>query len=345
MKHKLVLSRKRYVTSGLFALVLALGLLLLMPLVGQANTVNISDAAHVLNVSQVRTEAANLSDPINIYTTNTFNGSKSAFDQQTRSHITSSNLLVIAIDTVQRHLTIVGGSSVPLSNSQYTDATQAFVSAYSSNNNSYTAATIASIHSLRDALGSSSNGGVTGSSSTNGGIFSGLFGTLCCVGLLILVIAGAFFVIGRRMFGRGRRAMPMGGNAMPYQQPYNQGYPPNYGGPYNQGQGMNPLAAGGLGAAAGGLLGYELGKERGEDQMREQDQNQGGNWNGGGNDFGGGSSADFGGNNGGNFGGGSSADFGSGGDGGNFGGGGDFGGGGGGGDFGGGGGGGGGGDF
>ena len=84
-----------------------------------------------------------------------------AFDQQTQTHITSSNLLVMAIDTVHKHLAIVAGSSVPLSNSQYTAATQAFASAYSSNNNSYTAATIASIHSLRDALGSSSNGGVT----------------------------------------------------------------------------------------------------------------------------------------------------------------------------------------
>jgi len=335
MKHISVLSRKRYVNSGLLALVLALGLLLLMPLVGQANTVTINDAARVLNASQVRTEAANLPDPINIYTTNTFNGSKSTFDQQARSHITSSNLLVMAIDTAHKHLAIVGGSNVPLSNSQYTDATQAFVSAYS-NNNSYTAATIASISSLRSALGATANGSVPGSSSANGGVFSGLLGTLLCVGLIILVIAGVFFLIGRRMFGfgRGRRAMPMD-SPMPYNQPYNQGYnqgyPPNYGGPYNQGQGMNPWMAGGLGAAAGGLIGYELGKGQGEDQMREQGQYQGG----GGNDFGGGSSADFGGNNGGDFGGGSGADFGGGG-------GGDFGGGGGGGDFGGGGG---GGDF
>ncbi len=329
MKHKLALSRKRYVTGGLFALVLALGLLLIMPLVGQANTVYISDAAHVLNAGQVRTEAANLPDPINIYTTNTFNGSTSSFDQETRSHLTSANLLVMAIDTVHKHLAIVGGSNVPLSNSQYNDATQAFVSAYSSNNSSYTAATIASISSLRSALG-----GVSSSNSTNGGIFSGLLSTLLCVGLIILVIAGVFFVIRRRRSGFGRSAMPMGGNPMPYNQPYNrpynqpynQGYPPNYGGPYNQGQGINPLAAGGLGAAAGGLLGYELGKEQGEDQMRDQGQYQGG---GGGNDFGGGSSADFGSNNGGDFGGGSGADFGSGGDGG--GGGGDFGGGGGGG--------------
>ena len=54
----------------------------------------------------------------------------------------------------------------------------------------------------------------------------------------------------------------------PFQQPYNQGYPPDYYGQgyppgyygpgYPQRQGMNPWAAGGLGAAAGGLIGYEL---------------------------------------------------------------------------------------
>ena len=51
---------------------------------------------------------------------------------------------------------------------------------------------------------------------TNGGIFSGLLSTLFCVGLIILVIAGVFFVIRRRRSGFGQSAMPMG-NPMPYQ--------------------------------------------------------------------------------------------------------------------------------
>ena len=327
MKQEVVMSRRRYGYTGLLAVVLALGMLCIMPLVVLANTVNISDAANVLNVSQVRSEAANLPDPINIYTTSTFSGSNTAFDQQTRSHITSPNLLVMAIDTTHKHLYIAGGSSVPLSNSQYTDATNAFVSAFRSNNGDYTASTIAAISSLRSALGAApittGNGTVpNGNGNTaaqSGGLSAGLLGTLLCVGLVVLIVGGVLFAVGRRRrMGYGQSGVPLN-NPMPYQQPYNQpynqGYPPNYGGPYNQGQGMNPWAAGGIGAAAGGLIGYELGKEQGEDQVQDQNQNQGGNWGGGGNDFGGGAGGDFGGGGGGDFGGGGGGggDFGGGG--------------------------------
>lgn len=305
------LLRARHFKTSMFAVVCTFILLLLTSVVGMASTVTISDAANVLNASQVRSEAANLPYPIAIYTTNTFNGTTSAFDQQTRSYITSSNMLVMAIDTAHKHVTIVGGSSVRGSNSQYDAATQAFVSSYRSNNGDYTAATIAAIRSLRSNLGAGS------STSSGGGLFSGLLGTLLCIGLLVLIIGGVLFAVRRRRgFGSGRRAVPIGEPTMynqpynQYNQPYNQGYPPDYGGPYNQGQGMNPWVAGSLGAAAGGLVGYESGKERGEDQMPEQ----GGDWNGGNNnDFGGGSSADFGGGgSGADFGGGGGGDFGGG---------------------------------
>lgn len=339
MRYFPALSRTRHFNRMVFAVVLALGIMLIVPMVGWASTVTISDAAKVLNASQVQNEAAKLPNPIAIYTTNTFTGTTSDFDQRTKTHITSANMLVMAIDTVHKHVTIVGGSSVPLSNSQYDDATQAFVSAYRSNSGDYTAATIAAIRSLRSNLGAApiSHGNTPGgtvpgsSTASGGGLFSGLFGSLCCIGVLILVIGGILFAVRRRGFGFGRRPVPVGNPIVydqpynQYNQPYNQGYPPNYGGPYNQG--INPLAAGGLGAAAGGLVGYELGKEQAEDQMREQDQGQyqGGDPSGNNNDFGGGSSADFGNGNNGDFGGGSGADFGNGGGGGS----GDFGGGGG----------------
>ncbi|HLQ28308.1 MAG TPA: hypothetical protein VK140_03615 [Ktedonobacteraceae bacterium] len=308
--------------KGLLATAIAFCLLLVTTVGALAGTVTISDPARVLNQSQVVSEGSNLPYSLNIYITKIFTGTTSDFDQTTRSKITNANLIVIAIDTTKHHLAIVGGTNVPLSNSQYNDAVQAFKNNF--NGRDYTGATIAAIHSLRSSLGASGNN--TGTSS-GGGLFSGLLTTLLCVGLIVLVIVGVLFFLGRRMFGFGRR---MSGGAMPYQQPYqqpyNQGYPPNYGGPgYNQGQGMNPLVAGGLGAAAGGLIGYELGKEQGEDQGRDSDQGQG---QGGGGDFGGGASGDFGGGGGGDFGGGAGGDFGGGG-------GGDFGGGGGG-DFGGG---------
>ena len=316
-------SLTRRLNISLIALVTALCLLLATTLAVQANTVIINDPAGVLNADQVRSEAANLPDPISIYTTKTFTGTSSDFDQRTRSHITSPNMIVIAIDTVHHHLAIVGGSSVPLSNSQYNDAVQAFKNAYSSNGGDYTAATIAALRSLRSSLGAAPVSSGNGNNpvpvpSRGGGFFPG-FGTLCCIGLLVLVIAGVIFGVMRR---RARFGQPVMGPPyqQPYNQPYNQGYPPNYGPnqgyPPNYGSnqgGMNPWAAGGLGAAAGGFLGYELGKEAGKREAGEQGQGQGdGGWAGGSGDFGGGNNGgDFGGG-GGDFGGGGSGDSGGG---------------------------------
>jgi hypothetical protein len=286
-----------------------------------AGTVNISDPVGALNASQVRSAGSSLPYPVNIYTTSSFNGSSSSFDQQTRGHVNSNNLIVMAIDVRNKHLAIVGGSSVPLSSSQYNDAVQSFINNYRSNQN-YTSATVAALNTLNNDLGSSSSGGLLPSTGRSG--FNPGSGWLCCIGLL--VIGGIlFFVFRNRNRRRGMGAVPP---AAPFNQPYNQPYGNQPYGPYNQGPynqgggGMNPWAAGGLGAAAGGLLGYELGKNQGEQEGR----NEGGNF-GGGNDFGGGASGDFGGGSGGDFGGGGGGDFGGGG--------GDFGGGGGG-DFGGG---------
>jgi hypothetical protein len=316
----------RGLSKSVLAVGIALCLLFAATLLALANTVYINDAAHVLgDQSQVKSAASNLPDPVSIYTTSTFNGTTTQFDQQTRSHITNQNMVVMAIDTTHHHLAIVGGSSVPLSSSQYQDAVTAFKNNY--NGGDYTGATVAALSNLRQNLGAAPvapGNGNNSSSNNGGGFFSSLFLPLCCIGVVLLLIVGALFAVRRRMFGFGGRQR---GGALPYQQPYNQGYPPNYGGPYgpgyNQGPGMNPWAAGGLGAAAGGLVGYELGKEQGEGEGREQGWNQGQDAPGGG-DFGGGASGDFGGGGGGDFGGGGGGDFGGGG-------GGDFGGGGGGG--------------
>ena len=311
----------RHLLKGMVVLIATICLLFATTTPVLAATVNISDQARVLDQNRVRSAAQSLPYPVNIYTVNNFTGTSSDFDQQARSRISSPNLIVIAIDTVHHHLTIVGGSKVPLSDSQYNEAINAFRSNYGSGG--YTGATIAAINALESSTGNGSGNG-SGFSLSGPGLF-------CCIGLLVLLAIAVFGgIIGRRRGFLGGR--PMGGamNA-PFQQPYGQGYPPNnygqgyppgyYGPGYPQGQGMNPWAAGGLGAAAGGLLGYELGREQGEEEAREQGQNDGGDWNNGGGDFGGGASGDFGGGNGGDFGGGSSGDFG-GGSGGDFGGGG-----------------------
>jgi hypothetical protein len=265
---------------------------------GGSNTVHVYDNAGVLDQNRVQNEASTLPSSIDIYTVNTFTGSKSEFDQTTRSKLGNNpNLIVEAIDTVHHHMAIVRGSNVSLSSSQIQSAISAFASNYG--NGDYSGATIASIDSMRNSLGT------TGGSGAGGGL-----GFLL---IAILAILGIFLIIGfiaRRSLGGYRRSAPMG--MPPYQQPYNQQYPPNYYPPgYYQNPGMNPWAAGGIGAAAGGLIGYELGKEAGENQGNQQGQGDGG-WAGGSGDFGGNFGGDFGGG-GGDFGGGGGGDFGGGG--------------------------------
>jgi len=291
-------ARSLWLRRGILSLVAVFCMVLISACGGSggSNTVHIYDNAGVLNQSQVQSEASTLPASIDIYTVNTFSGTKADFDQTTRNKLGNNpDLIVVAIDTVHHHLAIVRGSNVSMSSSQLQSAISAFASNYG--NSDYTAATIASIDSMRNSLGGSGAGG---------GLGFLLVPILVIVGIILL-----FGVFMRRRLSGYRTAAPAG---MPYNQPpYNQPYPPGYYPPgYNQGSGMNPWVAGGLGAAAGGLVGYELGKEAGENQGNQQGQGDGG-WAG--------ASGDFGGNNGGDFGGGGSGDFGGGGGGGDFGGG------------------------
>src|SRR6266487_325682 len=296
-------SPRRRLVTGLIATLAAFCLLLFTSPGVLSDTVNISYKAGVLNTSQVQSEAANLPYPVNIYTMNNFTGTETAFNQEavrTLNDAHNPRLIIIAIDTHNKFLAIVGGKSVSTSKSVYNDAVNAFKSNY--NGGDYTGATIAALRSLQSSLGAAPVSG-NGSGQTNNAVGFALL-PLCLVGLLVLgliVIAGVLFM------RRARMRVPPYPMGTPYQQPYNQGYPPNYYGPgYYQGPGMNPWAAGGLGAAAGGFIGYELGKQEGEEEAREQG-------NVGGGDFGGGAGGTFGGDGGGDFGGGAGGDFGGGG--------------------------------
>jgi uncharacterized membrane protein YgcG len=311
-------SLTQWLRKGFLAFVVLVSILLISAC-GGSNTVHVYDNAHVLDQNRVQNEASSLPYSMDIYTVNTFTGTKAQFDNTTLGKLgNNSNLIVMAVDTVHHHLAIVRGSNVPLSSNQIKNAVNAFTSNYG--NGDYTGATISTVDSLRNSLGTSAGP-------------SGLLVALVIIGLVVVGVVVLFGFLGRRFGGFGRRpsmGMPYQqpfNQVPPYQQPpYNQGYPPNYYGPpgYPQQPGMNPWAAGGLGAAAGGFLGYELGKEAGEREGHEQDQGDGG---------GAGASGDFGGGSGGDFGGGGGGDFGGGGGSGDFGGGGDSGGGGGSGDF------------
>ena len=298
--------------KSIFAAVVAVCLLLLMTSSVIADAVRISDQAGVLNASQVRSEASALNYPVDIYTTNNFAGSNPQFNQRTSGHIDAPNKIVLAIDTGSRYMAVAGGRNVPLSNSQYNDAVNAFRNAYGSSG--YTGATVAALRSLRNSLGATNTNGNNGGAtpvSTGKGFFGNFFtSTLCCIGLIVLILIAVFAFARRRLFGGGNRFNA----AQPYNQPYQGGggaggYPPNaYGPGYGQGGGggggMNPWAAGGLGAAAGGLAGYELGRSQAE---REGQGGQGGNWGGDQGGFGGGAGGGFGGDSGGGFGGDSGA--------------------------------------
>lgn len=308
-------SRKLW-RRGVLASISAFCLFLLLALPAFASTVSISDQAGVLDQARVRSAASSLGYPLNIYTVNNFSGSTSSFDQRTASHLTSSNLIVISISTNLHHMAVVYGKSVPLGNGGADSAKNAFVNSYQNNPGDYTAATISSIQSLESTLGSSSSGTHGEGNTAGSGISAFALVGGCLIGLLIL--GGLFFLITR---GARRRGGGFFNRQPQYIDPnYGQGYAPNYdpnygpGPGYQQRGGMNPWAAGGLGAAAGGLIGYELGKEAGEHEARrDEGYNNGGNFGGGSSgDFGGGSSGDFGGGSGGDFGGGSGGDFGGG---------------------------------
>ncbi len=191
----------RRLSISLFATVMALCIVLFTSISAFASTININDAAHVLNASQIQDEGRNLSYPVNIYTVSRFNGSQTAFEQQAKSH-ESSGVIVIAIDTGDRYVYIGGNSTVPLTNSDYNAAYTAFKSNF---NGDYTRATLAAMRSLENSLAARHNTGTgsntpSGSRNTGGGLFSGLFGTLCCIGLIVLAIGAVFAVFRRRRF-------------------------------------------------------------------------------------------------------------------------------------------------
>ena len=95
-----------------------------------------------------------LSYPVTVYTTNTFSQGDGDFDRLVQSLVTSPRMIVIAIDVKpqpapgppQFHVTIIGGISVPLTDSQYHQAIDVFNQA--AQTGGYIKATIAAIHTL-----------------------------------------------------------------------------------------------------------------------------------------------------------------------------------------------------
>lgn len=281
---------------------LAFLLLLAVSACGSTGSVRIYDNARVLNSSKVQRAATDLSKPIAIYTTGSFQGTRADFQRTTLQKLNGNpDMIVMAIDTNSRYIYIARGSNVPLSGASINQAVNSFAGRF--NNGDYTNASVAALHSMQHSLNTHNNAG---------GTFPINPLIACCLFPALLVLFVGLFVFSRRyrqarpLFGSGlwpraRRMPPHEGQYYnpPYQGygPPDQGYgPPNqgYGPPPYQGRGMNPWAAGGLGAAAGGLAGYELGRREGE-RAEERGDDAAGGGDFGNNDFGGGGS--FGGNN------------------------------------------------
>jgi len=77
------------------ALVTVCSLFLLTTLHVEASTVTINDQALVLDAGQVQAVAAQVPDPLLIYTTDTFTGDQSALDQSTRAQLPDQDTIAI----------------------------------------------------------------------------------------------------------------------------------------------------------------------------------------------------------------------------------------------------------
>ncbi len=279
--------------------VMVVATLVLTSVAAQASAVSIHDDSHVLDVTRVQNDAATLPDPVAIYTTTQDAGDKAAFDREAQAKVTAPTLVVIAVNTQSHHLAIRTGPQSRVTQPPATEATQAFINTFHGNSD-YTAATIAALGSLRTAIpagGPARNGPQRRPTAyASSGVPVG--GLLC---LLVVIGAGAVFLLRRRR-RRGpsvidyEQGPPGYGRTGYYPGPPGYG-PPGYyqGGPGYGGSGAAPWVAGGVGAAAGGLLGYELGRNEGREEEREREErydDDGGGFGGGGadGDFGDGSS-------------------------------------------------------
>jgi hypothetical protein len=134
------------------ALVTVCALLLLTTVNVLASTITINDQAGVLDTGRVQADAAQVPDPMLIYTTKTFTGDQNALNTYTRELLPNQNTIAIGIDTVHRHLSIEAGTNVQLSDSQASDAVGAFKITYDDYDigGDYTRATISAIDTIRD---------------------------------------------------------------------------------------------------------------------------------------------------------------------------------------------------
>ncbi|MFE3188579.1 hypothetical protein ACFXHA_06190 [Nocardia sp. NPDC059240] len=312
------------------------GVILLATGTAAAGPVTVHDDSKVLDVTKVTNAAMQLTDPVQIFTTQKFSDDRGKFDQETQAHVSGSSDVVLAINTKSGFFTIRTGTNSHIKDTSA--AGSAFQNGLGSNHD-YTSATIAALGSLKSATGQGAPTGAKAGNPAPAPVAKpaakssgfGWLGLLCPIVIIGGIIAAVVAFLRRRR--NPPPPPPMGGGGFGGGYPGGPGYggpgfgAPGYGPPPGR-PGMSPGAAAGLGAVGGavggGLLGYELGRMEGEHEERGRDnyappQEYGGGgydpgnqqWGGGGGDYDFGGGGDSGGG-GGDFGGGG-GDFGGGG--------------------------------
>jgi LPXTG-motif cell wall-anchored protein len=238
-------------------IVYLLGSMLFQTGLAHAAEISIMDRANVLEDSRIKEAASSLAYPLKIYTMNDFKGSKRDFVRAAEKQITAKNQIVFAIETRMREIAIVSGKEVKLSATDLEKVADTLEDTYEQSGN-YTSATLAALERLPKAGG------------TNWGVIFLVGGIVVVVGAALL-----YFLWKRRQDAQSHEAqaytsVPAGDPSLYHQSPYPTPAPYSAPEPEPPALGMNPLVAAGLGAAAGGLVGYALGSQQKEAQPEEE---------------------------------------------------------------------------
>jgi hypothetical protein len=261
----------------LAAPIVALLAVLIMATPAWAGTVQIQDDARVLNATAVQNDAATLPVGVYVWATTQAAESKSVFDSDVRDKVNATFPIVIGINTQSHHESIQLGAQAGLPQraalAVESRANGAFLRTIQSSHD-YTTAVTAALDELRTGFAGAHRGGAAPRRVHTQGAGFGA-GALLLLVLVVGVIAAVVLLARRRRrsgFGPGPSTFAGPSPQGPYPPDYGPSYGgPSYGGPGYR-SGMSAGSAGALGALGGGLLGYELGKTRGEEQQFRQDE-------------------------------------------------------------------------
>nr|BBH85566.1 hypothetical protein KTC_03170 [Thermosporothrix sp. COM3] len=250
-------SLRRRLSGLLLALLGALSLFVWTASVARAAEVKIFDRAGVLNIGRVEEAAKKLEYPIKIYTMKSFRGSSDSFVRAAEKEITAKNQIVLALNTGTKDIALAYGKDVKLSGNQVKEAVDALENTYERKGN-YTEAVLAALEKLPQQSG------------------GGWLVPVLILGVLVIGGIALFLFLKRRQ----NEAQPHEATGFtPMHQPEAPNYDyyrqPVYDEAPQQG-GMNPLVAGGIGAVAGGLVGYALGSQQAQHEAENQEDLVGG---------------------------------------------------------------------